>query len=196
MPDDFSPSALTAQPRLTALALAPDGHRLVGVVQRPDAKGARYASSLWAIPLDDGTPTRLTRSDKGETSPAFLPSGELLFVSARQDTEGEEDEAALWQLPAAGEPSVLARTPGGVSGPVVAAESGAVLLAASRLVDSTDADDDAERRKDRKDRKINAILHTGMPIRHWDHELGESSPRLLLRPVGGGELVDLTPDAG
>ena len=57
--------------------------------------------------------------------------------------------------------------------PVVAADSGAVLLSGSRLVDSSDADDDTKRRKERKDRKISAILHTGMPIRYWDHELGD-----------------------
>ena len=31
---------------------------------------------------------------------------------------------------------------------------------------------DAARRRARKDRKVTAILHTGFPIRHWDHELG------------------------
>ena len=43
-------------PRLTGLALHPDGPRLVAVRQEPDAKRAGYVSALWEIPLGDGRP--------------------------------------------------------------------------------------------------------------------------------------------
>src|SRR5690348_11343644 len=158
-------------PRLTALALSTDGTRLVATVQEPDAKGARYASALWEIGLDGEAATRLTHSDKGESGAAFLPDGSLLFTSTRPDPDGDEDDAALWQLPPHGEPRVRARRAGGLGAPAVASSSGHVLLTGSRLVRSEDADD-AERRRTRKDRKITAIMHTGMPIRYWDHELG------------------------
>jgi dipeptidyl aminopeptidase/acylaminoacyl peptidase len=193
--DDLA--AYAATPRLTGLALSVDGSRLVTTLQQPDAKGARYTSSIWQIPLDGGEPTRLTHSDKGETSPAFLPDGSLLFVSARPDAsglaDGEDEDSALWCLPSAGEARVLTRRPGGLGGPVVARSSGDVVLSGSRLAYSGD-DNDEERRKARKDRKIGAILHTGMPIRYWDHELGIESPRLLLR-TAGGVMRDLAPEA-
>ena len=41
MTDYADLSAFLALPRLTALALSPDGARLVAAVQRPDAKAAR-----------------------------------------------------------------------------------------------------------------------------------------------------------
>jgi dipeptidyl aminopeptidase/acylaminoacyl peptidase len=185
-------AAYVALPRVTGLALSPDGSRLVASVQQPDAKSARYSSALWEIPLAGGEPLRLTRSDKGETSPAFRPDGSLLFISSRPDPDNDEDEAALWVLPPVGEPRVLCRRPGGVSGPVVARDTGDVLLGASRLVGSSDDDDD-DRRATRKDRKLSAILHTGMPIRYWDHELGDESPRLLLLDADAEH--DLVPDA-
>lgn len=187
-------AAFAALPRLTGLALSLDGSRLVAAMQQPDDDGAKYVSSLWEIPLDGGAPVRLTRSQKGETAPAFRPDGGLLFTSARPGPGSEEDEAALWLLPPAGEACVVARRAGGVSAPVVARDSGAVLFCGARLTGSTDADD-AERRKTRKDRKINAILHTGMPIRYWDHELGDESPRLLLLDDGAESPRDLAPDA-
>ncbi|MEO8888398.1 MAG: prolyl oligopeptidase family serine peptidase [Jatrophihabitantaceae bacterium] len=187
-------AAFTALPRLTGLALGPDGSRLVASLQQPDAKGARYASSLWQIPLADGEPARLTRSDKGESSPVFGADGSLLFVSARPDADAD-DEPALWALPPSGEPRVLARAAGGVGGAVVAAGSGTVVVAGSRLAGTAEDGDDAERRTTRKDRKITAILHTGLPIRYWDHELGDESPRLLVAEVDGS-LRDITPDAG
>lgn len=190
-------SAFAALPRLTGIALSIDGTRLVATVAEPDGKGAKYTSAIWDV-TPGTSPSRLTRADQGEASPAFLPDGSLLFVSARPDPAGEEDEPALWLLPPAGEPTVVAHSPGGVAGPVVATDSGTVIVAGSRLIGSVDAEDDRVRRATRKDRKVNAILHTGMPVRHWDRELGDVSPRLLhLDRVGlDGELRDLTPDAG
>jgi dipeptidyl aminopeptidase/acylaminoacyl peptidase len=181
-------------PRLTSLALSTDGSRLVATVQEPDAKGARYASALWELGLTGEAATRLTFSDKGETGAVFLPNGLLLFTSTRPDPDGVEDEAALWQLPPRGEPSVRARRSGGLAAPVVATASGHVLVTGSRLVRSDDADD-AERRRTRKDRKISAIMHAGMPIRFWDHELGAESARLLVLAPGDSEARDLAPYA-
>ncbi len=192
-----------ALPRLTGLALSTDGRRLVASVQHLDDDRARYVSALWEIGLDGEAPVRLTRSDKGETAPAFHPDGSLLFVSARPvpdpgvDGDADTDDTALWLLPPSGEPRFVAGSPGGLSAPVVAAAAGTILLSGSRLVDSVDAEDDARRRQDRKDRKLSAILHTGMPIRYWDHELGDESPRLL-HVTGPDDPAprDLTPDAG
>ncbi|MGH8861855.1 MAG: prolyl oligopeptidase family serine peptidase [Jatrophihabitantaceae bacterium] len=184
-----------ALPRLTALTAGPDGARLVATMQQPDTDGARYTSSLWQLDPGGGAPVRLTRSDKGESDAAYLPDGSLLFISARPDPAGaEDDDAALWVLPPRGEPRVLARRPGGLGGAVVAASSGRIVLSGSRLRHSTD-ENDAERRTTRSTRKISAILHTGMPIRYWDHELGAESPRLLVADPDTGEIRDIAPDA-
>jgi hypothetical protein len=169
----FDPSSFTALGRLTGLVLAPDGRRLVAVRQEPDARGARYVSSPWGID----------------------PDGALLFVSGRGE---EDDEAAQWRLPVWGEAAVVARLPGGVSAPVVARESGRVVLSGSRLTDDRPGEppddpgdpDEAGRaaRKDRRERKLTHVLHDGFPIRHWDHELGDVHPRGLparARPAPG-----------
>ncbi|MDN5821512.1 MAG: alpha/beta fold hydrolase, partial [Brachybacterium sp.] len=43
--------------------------------------------------------------------------------------------------------------------------------------------------------KQTTIWHTGMPIRLWDHEIGDESRRLVLI-TPDGDLTDLTPDVG
>jgi dipeptidyl aminopeptidase/acylaminoacyl peptidase len=178
-------------PRVTALALAPDGSRLVATVQEPDEKLAKYVTALWEIPLaPGGTPRRLTWSEQGESAPEFAPDGALLFVSSRPDG----DEAALWSLPPSGEPRRIAETPGGLGAPRSA--GGIVVATGSRLVGSTSAEDDEARRAQRKDQAVTAILHDGMPIRWWDHELDVTSPRLFVIDPASGDTRDLTPDVG
>src|SRR5436309_14578549 len=112
-----------AVPRATALALSPDGRRLVGALGRLSDKGDEFVDAVWEFDPAGAEPARqLTRSEKGEKAPAFCPDGSLLFLSRRG---AEDDEpAALWRLPAAGEARSVLTRPGGVSGVAVARESG------------------------------------------------------------------------
>jgi dipeptidyl aminopeptidase/acylaminoacyl peptidase len=175
-----------ALPRVTSLAVSPDGRRVVAAVQQPDEHGSRYVSSLWELDPDgELAPRRITFSAKGESDPRFTTDGTLVFTSARPDPEngadgGEDgaDKSALWSLPEHGEARVLAQAPGGLSLAGVA-DDGTVLASTSVLAGGS-LSTDAERRKARKDRGVTAILHTGMPIRAWDHEVGDTSPRWVL----------------
>src|SRR5690606_17222641 len=92
-----------ALPRVESLALAPDGSWAAATVATLNADRTAWERALWRIPLTgDGSPVRLTRSAKGETGAAFLPSGDLLFTSARPDAEDKdapEDKPQLWLLP-------------------------------------------------------------------------------------------------
>ncbi len=52
------------------------------------------------------------------------------------------------------------------------------------LPSATGIDDDTRLRTARKDNKVTAMLHTGYPVRHWDHDLGPDAPHLFdCRPV-------------
>jgi dipeptidyl aminopeptidase/acylaminoacyl peptidase len=208
MPDQtpFSDlDAFLALPRVSGLALSPDGRRLVTTVATLDPDAVRWVTALWEVDPTAGAPARrLTRSRKGEGTPAFQPDGGLLFTSARPDPEAKDDKddapSALWLLPAGGgEASVVATRSGGIKGVVVAADAGTVVVASPTLPGSADGDDDEERRKRRKDKKVSAILHTGYPVRYWDHDLGPDEPRLLAGQVDEHEQVDwseLTPTPG
>ncbi len=195
-----------ALPRLGGLALSPDGDRLVVAMNVLDPKRTRYVTALWEVdPQGQRAARRLTRSAKGESDAAFLPDGSLLFVSARPDPAAAPDDdpvAALWCLPAGGgEAAVLATRPGGVSGVVVATDSGTIVVSSDTLPGSVTAEDDTTRRTARKDNKVSAILHETYPIRFWDHDLGPDTPRLMVGEMPGDdgepiELRDLTGHLG
>lgn len=171
-----------ALPRVEALALSPDGRTAVLTVAALKKDATGYERSLWAVPSDgSGAPRRLTRSAKGESGAAFTAGGDLLFVSARPDGDGDDESGQLWVLPAAGgEARPATRLAGGVDGIAATAEaSERVVIAASLLPASDSLETDAALRARRKEKKVSAILHDAYPVRYWDHDLGPAQPHLL-----------------
>ncbi|NYF17878.1 dipeptidyl aminopeptidase/acylaminoacyl peptidase [Microbacterium sp. AK009] len=183
--DDF-----IALPRVEGLALSPDGATAVLTVAALKKDATGYERSLWAVPTrGEGAPRRLTRSAKGESGAAFTPTGDILFVSARDDIESDVDDepGQLWLLPAqGGEARPVTRLAGGVSGIAATAErTGRVIVSAPLLRSATSIEDDAARRAARTKKKVSAILHDTYPVRFWDHDLGPAEPHLLAVDLEG-----------
>jgi dipeptidyl aminopeptidase/acylaminoacyl peptidase len=191
--------AYVALPRMSGLALSPDGSRLVTAVSTLDAKRTRYLTALWEVDPEGVRPARrLTRSAKGESSARFASTGDLLFTSARPDADAEapddEPPAALWLLPADGaEARVVASRKAGIDGVVVAQDAPVVVVPSEVLPSAADDAEDERLIGVRKDAKVSAILHTQYPVRFWDHDLGPSEPHLF---AGDLTTVAASPEAG
>ncbi|WP_203338366.1 S9 family peptidase [Nocardioides limicola] len=195
MPSEAKPlgdlDAYLALPRTAGLTLSRDGTRLVTTVSSLDPERTRYVSALWEVDPAGARPaTRLTRSAKGETAAAFASNGDLLFTSARPDPDtkaedGDDPKAALWLLPAAGgEARVIATAGGGLGNILTARDADVVSVSAQVLPSATDLEAEADLRKARSTQKVSAILHSGYPIRHWDHDLGPEEPRRYVASLG------------
>ena len=181
----FDLDAFLALPRVSGLALSPDGSRLVTSVATVAPDGTKFASALWQLdPAGQAPPRRLTRSAKGESNAAFLPDGSVVFTSARPDPEAKkgddrDDRAALWLLPAGGgEARLLADPPAGVNGLAVARDRGTVVVGVAAHPGTATLEDDAAHHKARKDAGVTAQLFESYPIRYWDHYLGPRDRRL------------------
>ncbi|MDT4943141.1 MAG: hypothetical protein QOJ34_3230, partial [Pseudonocardiales bacterium] len=198
MTDFDSMDSYLALPRVTDLALSPDGGRLVATIGRLDEKGAERINALWELdPAGSAEARQLTRSDKGESAPAFCPDRSLLFVS-RRGAKDDDEPAALWRLPVSGEPEQVHARPGGVAGVIVARDAGAVVVSGNALPGSASSEDDEKRRTARKDAKVRAALHTESPVRFWDHDLGPDEVRLhaVTALTEDPDVLDLTPAPG
>jgi dipeptidyl aminopeptidase/acylaminoacyl peptidase len=183
-----------ALPRVSGLAVSPDGSRVVTTVAELNNKRTEYISAVWELdPAGQHPARRLTRGAKGESSPAFTADADLLFVAARPTEDDDKPPASLWRLPAAGGEAVEELAlPGGVAGVRTARAAPATVVAAKLLRSATDIDEDKRLRALRKDNKITAVLHSSYPVRYWDHDLGPDHPHLL--DADGPH--DLTPRPG
>jgi Tol biopolymer transport system component len=80
--------AFLALPRVSGLAVAPDGSRVVATVARLDDKGADFVSALWELdPRGRAPARRITHGAKGESAPAITADGDLLFLAARPSAD-------------------------------------------------------------------------------------------------------------
>ena len=194
-----------AYPRVNGLALSPDGTRIATIVSTLDAKKTRYANAVWQLdPAGAGQARRVTRSSKGESGAAYDADGNLYFVSARPDPDADADDpvAALWMIPAAGgEARLVISRPGGIQSVHTGRDGGVFVLAP--LMPAAEASDDPEKadadvRKQRKENKVAAILHTDASVRYWDSDLGPDAPHLFAvvdAPVDDTDDTDDTAEA-
>lgn len=184
-----------ALPRLSSLTISPDGTRLVTSVATVDQQGTGYTTALWELdPTGTNPARRITRSARGESGAVFTSDSDLLFLSARDQGDapsggspgsGTDPVTALWRLPRdGGEAQMLVSRPGGVSAVLPAKDSETIIVTASVLAGSLSEDDDNERRQRRRNKKVAAVLHSGYPVRYWDHDLGPSEPRLFVLEAG------------
>lgn len=182
-----------ALPRVSGLAVSPDGSRVVTTVAQLNDKRTEFVSALWELdPAGREPARRITHGVTGESSPAFTDDGDLLFLAARPTPDDDKPPKSLWCLPGpGGEAYELCAFPGGVDG--VRSAGGAVVAASSMLPSSADVDADAALRKVRKDNKVSAILHTGYPVRAWDHDLGPAQTHLFLADHAAPRDVTPTP---
>ncbi|MEO5653716.1 MAG: alpha/beta fold hydrolase, partial [Marmoricola sp.] len=80
--------------------------------------------------------------------------------------------------------------------------TGTVVVAAGTFPGSETEEAEKDKRKQRKDKSVSAILHESVPVRFWDHDLGPAYPRLFAGRLSESaadqriELTDLTPRPG
>ncbi|MET0698759.1 MAG: S9 family peptidase [Mycobacterium sp.] len=185
-------------PRVGGLAVSADGTRVVTTVAELNAKRTEFIRSIWELDAEGRLPARrLTRGAKGESSPTFTADGDLVFVAARPGEDDDKPPAALWRLPAAGgEAEEVVTLPGGVSAVHTARAAARTVLTAPLLPSARDVEDDRRLRTLRKDNSVSAVLHSGYPVRYWDHDLGPDEPHLLDVSAADDGPRDLTPAPG
>ncbi|WP_349829248.1 S9 family peptidase [Brevibacterium litoralis] len=195
---DATPTPVTTlldATRFGGLAASRSGGPLYATAQMLDAKGTAYVNRL--VEIGEDSVQELTRGKASVGGVTVGADGTLVFTSARPGDDGEDaTDAALWTLPTRGEARRIATRTGGFGRVELAGAHSEVLVAEVGVhTAATDEESHTELAQERKDSKVSAILHTGFPVRRWDHDLGPARQTLAVaRAEAGTRVVDLAED--
>jgi dipeptidyl aminopeptidase/acylaminoacyl peptidase len=188
--------------RCDGVAVSPCGTWAAVAVARLDADSAKYVHDLWRVDLAGAAraPQKLTRGPSDDRAPGFRRDGALGFLSNRNPREGKPEEgdderAQVWILPAGGgEPRPLTDEPLGVAAFRFAAGADRLVCLAP-VLPGVPHEEQRGTSADRKKHGPSALRFRTMPVRFWDHWIGDAAPHLIAYGPDGSARRDLTPGA-
>lgn len=178
---------LFAAKRLADPQVSPDGKSIAYAVSTFDMEKNQRGTDIWLMPSGGGRPRLLTRHEKVDTSPRWLPDGSgLLFVSTRSGLP------QVWHLRLdGGEPRQVTDLPSGASGFSVGPRGDAILVASDVFADCADLACTRARLEEREKSPVKARVIDSLMFRVWDSWREGMHSHVFVQPVEGGEPRDL-----
>ncbi|MFL6415919.1 MAG: prolyl oligopeptidase family serine peptidase [Bryobacteraceae bacterium] len=198
----FTVDALLKLSRIDDPQVSPNGKNVAFVVQTIDLPANAKPSAVYSVPVDGGTPVRLTAPGNSNYRPRWSPdSKRIFFISDRKD--GQQ----VWSMNADGsDQKQVTSLPTGADGEVVSPDGKLVLFTSEVYPECATANAtpglaydsgcnrtnlDAEAAA-----KMKARVYTSLLYRHWTTYLGKRRQHLMIQMIDDGNTVrDLTPGA-
>jgi dipeptidyl aminopeptidase/acylaminoacyl peptidase len=172
--------------RVGAPVASPDGKWAVFSVTEPAYDAKDQSADLWIVPVDGSQPPRaITRTKTTETGVSWNPDSVRLAFSARRDGD-DVPQIYVIDLKRGGEAERITSLSTGGRSPQWSRD-GTKLLFVSEVFPNA-ADDDANKKaaKALKERKYNARVYDGFPIKYWDRWLDEKKAHLFVQEAKPG----------
>jgi dipeptidyl aminopeptidase/acylaminoacyl peptidase len=196
----FTFDAMMKLARIDEPQLSPDGRLVAFTVQTIDLPNNTKPSQICVVPVDGGTPQRLTNEGNSNTRPRWTPdSMRILFVSDRSNG------SQIWSMKADGSDSrPVTNLPTGADG-VTVSPDGKLILVVSNIYPQCEPPNatpgveyDPVCNKSKLDQeaasKMDARVYTSLLYRHWTQYEGNRRRHILIQAVDGtGKIRDLTP---
>jgi dipeptidyl aminopeptidase/acylaminoacyl peptidase len=181
--------------RLSDPQVSPDGRQVLYTATQVDLAANSRNNDLWVVPLAGGEARRLTFHAKSDTRGRWSPDGRrIAFVSAR------EGGSQVWVMDAGGGEAKKVTSLPTEAGGVLWVDA-ATLLVTSDVHPECDAATGAydaacnQKRLDEAGKPSTARVYDELLYRHWDTWEDGRRTHLLVVPVEGGPVRDLTPGA-
>ena len=186
----FDVNALLALKRIGDPQLSPDGKLVAFTVQSVDVAANKKPVQVWIVPLEGGAPRQITQDGESNQRPRWSPdSKRIAYLSDRGGS------SQIWMMdPDGGNARQVTNLATEADGHLFSPD-GKNLVFTSAVYPECGADDvcnktnlDAE-----KAGKVKARIYTELLYRHWNAWQGKRRSHLLVTPVAGGAIRDLTP---
>lgn len=160
----FSIHDMLAMDRLSDPRMAPDGSTVAFTLRTTDLEANRGRTDLWLVPMDGGSPRRLTTHEAADFHPRWSRDGEdLFFLSTRSGS------SQIWRLPlTGGEPHQVTDLPLDVGNLVMSPGGRRIALTMDVFADCETLTCSAERLDARASGPTSGVVHDDLFVRHWD----------------------------
>lgn len=200
----FTFDALSKIARIDDPQLSPDGKLIAFTVQTVDLPSNTKPTQIYVVPVDGGTPLRLTNDGTSNTRPRWTPdSKRIFFVSDRSNTSGSSNTQVWSMAPDGSDARAITNLPTGAEGVTLSPDGNLIIFtsdvypgcAPSNAVPGIDYDAACNKANLDKeaDSKMHARVYTALLYRHWTQYQGSRRRHLLIQTLNAGKVRDLTP---
>ena len=196
----FTFDAMMKIARIDDPQLSPEGKQVAFTVAAVDLPANAKPTQIYVVPVEGGSPVRLTTEGASNTRPRWSPdSKRIFFVSDRKDG------TQVWSMNADGSDQKQVTTVPTSADGVIVSPDGKLILFTSGVFPNCGAvnavpgaDYDAACNKTSLDQeaasKMHARVYTSLLYRHWTQYQGKQRQHLLIQAAdGSGKIRDLTP---
>ena len=170
--------------------ISPDGRWVAFSAVTVDAAANKKKSHIYVVPLEGGAPKELADPADNNDRPRWFPdSKQIAYTSDRGGA------SQIWMIGIDGmDARQITHVASEASGELVSPD-GKNIVFTSDVFPECGADDDCNRKRieEAKNSPVKARLITTLLYRHWTTWQGARRSHLLISPVEGGEVHDLTP---
>ena len=186
----FDVNALLALKRIGDPQLSPDGKLVAFTVQSVDVAANKKPVQVWIVPLEGGAPRQITQDGESNQRPRWSPdSKQIAYLSDRGGS------SQIWMMdPDGGNARQVTNLATEADGHLFSPD-GKNLVFTSAVYPECGADDACNQKNldAEKAGKVKARIYTELLYRHWNAWQGKRRSHLLVTPVAGGAIRDLTP---
>ncbi len=183
----FSVHDLLAMNRISDAQVSPEGESIVFVVRKTDLEANRGRTDLWLISTDGTGLRQLTTHCESDSSPRWAPdSRTIFFVSSRSGS------SQVWSIQIdGGEATQVTDELLDVGNLVLSPDGKFVAFTMEVFPDCQTVEATKEKLKEIESRQTTGLVYEQLMVRHWDHWRDGRRSHLFVKPVAGGQTVDV-----
>lgn len=186
----FDVNALLELKRISDPQISPDARWVAFTVQTVDVDANKKPQQIWIVPLAGGAPRQITHDGQNNNRPRWSPDSQR--IACISDRSGSSQ---VWLMDADGSNAKPVTNFAAEADGELFSPDGKSLVFTSAVYPECGADDACNKKKIEADAagKVKARLYTELLYRHWTGWSNRRRSHLLMTPVAGGEVKDLTP---